>query len=136
MLVSEIMTKNVVTVNANERVRELLDRLAEKNIRHAPVLRSGELVGVISDRDIKSYMLPDDEAFAHPELAEARLDARAENVIQSDLVTVEDQSTISEAIDMMLDYKLGALPVISAKSGSLVGIISYVDILRAAQDVL
>jgi acetoin utilization protein AcuB len=136
VIASELMTREVVTVGASDCVGAVVDRLNERNIRHVPVMRDGRLVGVLSDRDLKAFMLPADEAFLHPDMVRTRLDAPAENIIQGDLVTVEPDTDVAEVIDVMLDYRLGAVAVVSPKSQQLVGIISYTDILRVAQDSL
>jgi acetoin utilization protein AcuB len=54
----------------------------------------------------------------------------------SDVITVHPESDASEAIDLMIEHRVGALPVVEPDSTKLVGIVSYVDALRAARDLI
>jgi acetoin utilization protein AcuB len=49
---------------------------------------------------------------------------------------VDPETEVSEAIDLMIEHRIGALPVVEPDSTKLVGIVSYVDVLRAARDLL
>jgi acetoin utilization protein AcuB len=52
------------------------------------------------------------------------------------VVTVNPESDVAEVIDLMIEHKIGAVPVVEADSTRLVGIVSYVDALRAARDLV
>jgi acetoin utilization protein AcuB len=56
--------------------------------------------------------------------------------MSSDVVSVDPETELTEVVDIMLEYKIGALPVVEADSAELVGIISYIDALRAARPLL
>lgn len=131
MNVSEIMTTEPIIIEATQTVRDALEILSRENIRHLPVLDE-ELRGVLSDRDLRTFLVADFYDF-DAEDAEARLDARVSEIMVGDVVSVEPETTVAEVVRMMIDQKFGALPVVDFSSGELVGIVSYIDVLRAAE---
>ena len=133
MIVSEIMTKNPRIVSVTSNVRHVLKVLAEADVRHLPVVEDDALVGIISDRDLRELGVEsrDDGATVRRTLGQP-----ASEVMSSGVVTVHPESDVSEAIDLMIEHRIGALPVVEPDSTKLVGIVSYVDVLRAARDLL
>lgn len=136
MLVREIMTNEPLTVETSQTVREALETMHDADIRHLPVLSDGELVGMLSDRDLKEFTLPLDRQIDTGGDPFSRLEARLGDIVQGDVLSVVPTAEVSEVIDLMIEHKIGAVPVTSATEGNLVGIVSYIDVLRAAQDVL
>jgi CBS domain-containing protein len=72
---------------------------------------------MLSDRDLRSARASD-------------LDALVTELMSADVVSVGPESDALEVIDLMIDTKVGAVPVVDDEDGSLLGIISYVDVLR------
>lgn len=136
MRIEEIMTLDPEVVEVTDTVQQAIDKLFAMDIRHLPVLNRGELVGVISDRDIRSFILPSDEQAAQPERARSRLELAVGDILQGDLISVHPDTDVGEAVDLMLDEKIGALPVVNELDGRILGIVSYVDVLRVARDLL
>lgn len=122
MVAENIMTRNPTTVQPGESLDRIEGLLLELDIRHLPVVDDGQLVGIISDRDVSPYRLNDGGSLGS---------ATAGEIMCSDLVTVSPETEILEVVDTMIDQRVGALPVVETASQSLVGIISYVDLLRA-----
>ncbi|RMG42140.1 MAG: CBS domain-containing protein [Candidatus Dadabacteria bacterium] len=135
MIVKDVMTRNPVYVTVETPIREVMRKLYEKDIRHLPVLEDDDLVGIVSDRDIRAYTWPlmmEEEAgetYKSPEL-----DGPVSTVMRSDVISVQPDSEIVEVIDMMVENKVGAVPVVDAAEGRLIGIVSYVDILREGRE--
>jgi CBS domain-containing protein len=98
------------------------------------VVHEGDLIGMVSDRDIASFARGLD-VFA-PSALEAALDRPMEDFMQGDVLSVDEDTDVAEVIDTMIDQRIGALPVVDAHSGRLCGIVSYVDILKVARGVL
>ncbi len=129
MRVSEYMTQKVLSAAPDDGVRETFFRMREAGIRHLPVLEGAQLVGMISDRDLRR---PDwvDEA---PDLShEYQLD---DNLSVGDLmshnpVTVHTYDELAKACALIDEHGFGALPVLD-KGNHLVGIISKADLVRA-----
>ena len=136
MVVEEVMTRNPVTVDASASIRKVMTTLAENDVRHLPVLDDGELVGIVSDRDLRQYSAPAMLGFEHPDEIRRMLDQPIANLMAGDVATVNPETDIGEVVDLLVEQKVGAIPVVSPSNQDLVGIVSYVDVLRAARDLL
>jgi CBS domain-containing protein len=75
--------------------------------------------------DIESY-----------ERLQVRLRAPVAEVMSANVLTVTPETDLSEIVDLMVEEKVGALPVVETERDVLVGMVSYVDVLRAARDAL
>jgi acetoin utilization protein AcuB len=128
----EIMTRVPVTVSPAHTVGEVLGLLYEREVRHIPVVDEDRLVGMISDRDLRVLLGP---RFELGMGGSSVLDKPIGPLMSSDLRYVDPETDVSEIIEIMLENKVGAVPVANADGQDLVGIVSYVDILRAAQDL-
>lgn len=133
MLVREVMTPDPVVADAASTIFEVIERMQEDGIRHMPVMDRGELVGVVSDRDLKAYSF--DAVMSNPEGAQGRLRRPVSLLMSGDPISVESEADVGEAVDLLLDNKIGAIPVTDPE-GNVVGIVSYVDVLRAARELL
>lgn len=131
MHVQEIMTEDPITLEETAKVGEALRILQTLEIRHLPIVNSqGLLVGMISDRDIRNAAMP----YTISDGGRGSLEAPVSSIMSSDVVAVGPEAELREVIDQMLDNKVGALPVVEEASGDLLGIVSYVDILRELRD--
>lgn len=126
VVVQEIMTRNPYAIEANQSVREAMHRLLSLDIRHLPVLDNGLLVGMLSDRDVRGIA----SATLTGEVND-QLSAAVSDLMTSDPISVDPEANIGEVIDLMIENKVGALPVVA--EDKLVGIVSYVDVLRYAR---
>ena len=133
--VEELMTKNPVSVNVSGSIQEAVDSMFDHDIRHIPVVKDGTLVGMISDRDVKSFAFSSsDQNEAQDDDSLVGLHSPVSEVLQNDVVFVTPETTVPEVIDLMIDHKIGAVPVVEEQNNQLIGIVSYVDILRAASE--
>jgi len=134
VLVKDIMTENPATATELMSVAEALGMLYELDVRHLPVVRGRELVGIISDRDLKGFSgAPDDEAM---EAVESARSATVGNFMNTSTVKVDPETNVREVLELMLLHRVGALPVADLDTGDLLGIVSYIDLLRVLQDTL
>jgi CBS domain-containing protein len=137
MLVSDLMTDDPVRIPEDRSLREAEQLMREYDMRHVPVVnRRGDLVGILSDRDLRSYM-PYASQMGVPDIES--MEKRSEPVtaaMQPDPISVNPEDDVSTVIDLMVEWKIGAVPVVESGSEQLVGIVSYVDVLRAARDAL
>lgn len=124
------MTTTLVTIKPTDTVREALARMEDQEIRHLPVVEGKRLAGMVSDRDLREYRLPVMEEIENPEYADDLLDTPVAEMMNTDVVTLEPGESVKAAIDLMLEYGVGALPVVDRHKEELVGILSYVDVLR------
>ncbi len=136
MKVVDIMQTNVIVVRPDATVRDGIMLLEDWHIRHLPVVEDGQLRGMISDRDLRDYRLPLLDEINKPDYADEMLRRSIREVMADSAVSVDEQEDVREAIDTMLNFGVGAVPVLSGDRGRLVGIVSYVDILRIVRDSL
>lgn len=135
MIVRDIMSPEPYAASVTSSVRHILRMISEADVRHLPILEEGALVGIVSDRDLRGL----DERVATTEDPEARRRALAEpvsSIMTSSVVSVGPDDEVADAIDLMIEHRIGAVPVVEAGSDKLVGIVSYVDALRVARDFL
>ena len=116
MLVKKWMSENVITVGPNDTVIKALIVLNENNIKRLPVISNGNLVGIVTERDLKRATLPSDTL-------------KVENVMTRNPVTVIWNYTISEVAEILLKYNISGVPVVGAQ-GELLGIITKDDLFR------
>lgn len=134
MDVSALMIKDVVVVSPEDSIRSALELLEDLQIRHLPVVVEGQrLVGIVSDRDLREFRLPVLEELANPEFADRLLAKRVGEAMNAAPVFMEEHENLHRAIDLMIDYGIGAIPVVATNSHTLVGIVSYVDVLAAVR---
>jgi acetoin utilization protein AcuB len=129
----DVMTRNPVTLDITSTVQDAADMMWAAEVRHIPVVEHGTLVGMISDRDLRSYMLPRPERIFRADEERARMAVSVSAVIPSDVTTVRPDTPVAELLDILLEEKIGAVPVLAPDTGDLIGVVSYIDVLRAVR---
>jgi len=118
--VHEFMTASPVTIGSDQTMAQASDLMREHGIRHLPVLAGGQLLGVISDRDVKIV-----ESF--PDVDPAELPV-AEAIPQQAFV-VAPETPLDEVAREMATHKYGSAVVMDGRQ--VVGIFTTVDACRA-----
>ncbi len=119
----DLMTESPHVVDVTATLQTAIEKLHALDIRHLPVVDSdGALVGRVSDRDGRAYLAP--------YFSGVKIDASGATVRTSDVNAVDVEADAAEIVDLMLDHKIGAVPVVDGDN-PLVGIVSYIDLLRA-----
>jgi CBS domain-containing protein len=129
--VGAIMSTRLLLVEQNEKLTRADELMRSHRVRHVlAVDEDGALTGVVSQRDLFHGGLL--KALGYGTRAkEVALDSlRVKDAMTAEPVTVSPQVTLSDAARIMLDRKLGCLPVL--ESGRLVGIITEGDFVRVA----
>lgn len=132
MQAKDIMTKNPYATGPENTIYEVLWTMTDSGIRHVPVVREGELIGILSDRDLRRFSL---SMLDDPEHASEKLKRAVVDFMSSDVVSVAADAHLSEVIDLLIENRIGALPVLDSISGDLMGIVSYVDVLRGVREM-
>ena len=127
----DIMTRHPVTLDITGTVQDAADLMFASDVRHILVVTDRTLVGMISDRDLRSYVLPRSEQILHPDEVRAHMAASVSTVMRSDVITVSPETPGAALIDLLLQENIGAVPVLAPNTRELIGMISYVDVLRA-----
>jgi len=98
------------------------------------IMSGRELVGIISDRDLRSFSeAAEDEAI---EAVEGARSSTVGSFMNTSPVKVDPETPIREVIELLLLHRVGAIPVADLDTGDLLGIVSYVDLLRRFQETL
>ena len=125
LLVKDSMSRQVVALPPQATAGEALALCRERRIRHMPVLEDRRLVGIVSDRDLRSAT----PALGDPARAEALGRILISEVMASEVTTALPDDPIEEAANAMREKKIGCLPVV--EDDNLVGIISSSDVMEA-----
>ncbi len=116
MKARDVMTEGPASVRSTTPVSEAIAVLQSLGVRHLPVIdRHGELVGILSDRDLRKYQLSGDAA----ELPVSR-------VMSNTFFVVSPETDLEELTHLMLDQQISAVPIVDA-DGTRVGIVSDVQ---------
>ena len=134
MLVEKWMTRAAITIEESESVAAAMRLLKEKKIRRLPVLRKGKLCGIVSDRDLKAASPSVATSLDVWELHALLEKLKVKDVMTKKLLTITPKDTIEKAAMVMMEKKVGGLPVVD-ENGSLVGILTEDDVFRALVEV-
>ncbi len=128
MLVRELMTTEVTTVQETDALIDAAMIFSRSTVRHLPVLRGKQLVGVITERDVKRFapgLLSGVSSDQYQQVMESTPLAR---VMTREMLTVKADQPVSEAVNLLYSKRIGCLPVV--ENNELVGIITTTDMLR------
>ncbi len=134
MLVREWMTPDPVTIRPDTPVLEAMRHLKEKGFRRLPVVESGRLVGIVTDKDLKDAMPSKATTLSVWELNYLLSKLTVSEVMAKPVITVGVDEPLEEAALLMEEYKIGGLPVL--EGGRLVGIITITDVLKSFIEVM
>jgi CBS domain-containing protein len=137
-LVRDVMTRRPITVDPDAPLATAMAVMREKAIRHLPVVDdAGRLVGIITDRDLRSValapslaeFLPTDLRRAVDAAADILARLRVKDAMTWGIVTTRPDAPVAEAGAVMFERRIGSLPV--RDDGKLVGIVTEHDIFKA-----
>jgi acetoin utilization protein AcuB len=132
LVAADLMTENPRTIGVNDSLEDAIEALQTMHVRHLPVVDAeGDLVGMLSDRDVGALLRPFRDAEQEEGAPPGGAGVRVASLMSGDVVCVDADADVREIIERMLEEKIGAVPVVDGE-GTVVGIVSYVDILRAA----
>ncbi len=124
MIVEQMMNTNVVTLQPTHSIIDAINLLRENKIRHLPITNEeGQVVGVLSDRDIK-------DATPSTLIENQQQDIYAtpiEEIMTKNPIIGHPLDFVEEVATIFYDQKIGCLPIVS--SGKIVGIVTETDLL-------
>jgi len=129
MSVSWIMTKKVMRVGMDDTVGKVRDALERAHFHHLLVIEKGQLVGILSDRDILNATTPFNNTKNETTRDEALLNRRVHQIMTRHPETIPPETSASEASAIMLTRGISCLPVVD-ETGQVLGIVSMRDLLR------
>jgi acetoin utilization protein AcuB len=127
MNVTEIMTKAPLTVAPSETVAQADELMTSNKIRQLPIVDENRLVGIITDRDIRSFLSA--SLLESPETREKALNTKVREIMTTSPITLSPDDDLEEAVELLIEEKMGGIPVVDDVE-DLVGIVTYVDVLR------
>ena len=119
--VREAMTADLASVEPSATAAEAARLLAERDVGSLPVVEAGRLVGVVTDRDLALRVVAEGR---DPNVV------RIDEIASRELVTVEPDGKLDEALHLMAKRQVRRLPVV--EDGRLVGILAQADVAAEA----
>lgn len=134
MLIRNWMTPEVLTVTPDTSLLKLGKLMRDNGVRRLPVVDNGRVVGIISDRDVRDASPSKATTLDMYEMHYLLAEIKAKDIMTPRPVTIKPTDTVEKAAMIMLDKKIGGLPVVDEK-GALVGIISDQDVFKALVNI-
>jgi acetoin utilization protein AcuB len=131
LLVDDVMSRSPLTATVDDSIPVIIDRMGRQGIRHLPVVDGeGRVVGMLSDRDVRTAVGNPWRAIS-PRDAVVRIEStRVAQVMTRAPLTLPAGTRLSRAASLFANHKVGAVPIVGERN-RLVGLISYMDVLRA-----
>ena len=120
--IRELMTRNPATLSTGSTIVDAAKLMRDKDTGIAPITDGDRLVGVITDRDIAIEVVAQGK---DPQ------STKVDEVASQNLVTVDPQQDLDEALRLMAQHQVRRLPVVE-EDGKLVGILAQADVARHA----
>ncbi len=129
MLVKNWMSKKVATVHVNDTMQDAVKLLREHDIRMLPVMEQGELVGIVTDRDMKRASASDATTLDVHELIHLVSTIEIKRIMTKNPITVPFDFTVEETAEVLLKNKISGVPVLNDDK-EIVGIITQTDLFK------
>lgn len=134
-MVRDWMTPNPITVRAGANLGEARAVMERDDIRRVLVVDGdGALVGVVSWGDVMEAWPSPFTMLEPTEVREQMARVMVDEIMSTDVISVDPETSISEVANLMFEYQVGAVPVVDA--GRVVGILTHSDILRGLVRIL
>jgi acetoin utilization protein AcuB len=129
MLVKNWMSKNVITIDADDSMQHAIKLLKEHKINLLPVMKKGKLAGVITDRDLKKSSPSEATTLDMHELLYLISKIKVQDIMSKKLYTVPEDYTVEETAELLLEKRISGVPVLD-ENGKPIGVITKNDIFR------
>ncbi len=125
---SDFMTPNVIVAGENNSFDQVMTFFTTHKIQHLPVAENNKIIGIISIKDMLSFMAA--QLKENPSVDNAMLNTNftVKSVMTANPVTVEPESSQKEILEILAAGKFQAVPVV--RNGEIMGIITNKDITR------
>jgi CBS domain-containing protein/nucleotide-binding universal stress UspA family protein len=129
MMVKDWMSGSLITVTPETDVSAAWALMRERRVKHLLVVGDQRLVGILSDRDIRLVLPSPATTLSSWEINYRLANLRVDSIMTRSPVTIDPERSVSDAAALMLQRRIGALPVVEGHA--LRGIITQTDVLRA-----
>jgi len=123
--IQDTMTSSPTTIESGTSAQDAARTMKSEDVGSLPIVDGDRLIGVITDRDLAIRVLADGKGG----------ETTVGEIASKDLVTIDPQQTLEEAVRLMADHQLRRLPVVE-EDGRLVGILAQADIAQLGHDEL
>lgn len=128
MRVRDLMSLKPITVDPETPMLDARQRMADARIRHLVVTEGSRVVGIVTDRDIRLNLASPATSLTVWELNALLAKLTVADIMTRSVIVIEGDRPIADAARLMLDHKIGALPVMDG--GQLTGIVTESDFVR------
>ena len=134
MQVREMMSTAIEVVDRNDHLQTVEERMAAKQLRHLPVLEQGEIVGMVTQRDLFKAAMSSAMGYGEKAQRAYLQSVRVKEIMVYPVVTVAPDISVAAAADMIINKGIGCLPVIEGTK--LVGMVTKTDLLRCLRTLV
>jgi acetoin utilization protein AcuB len=134
MLVGERMSQPVISIPPDMPIVDALNLMKRERIRRTPVVKDGQLVGIVSDKDLLNASPSPATSLSVWELNYLLSKITVRDVMTRKVLTVNEDTPIEQAARIMADNKIGGLPVM--RGDSIVGIITETDLFKILLELM
>jgi len=134
MLIRDWMTKDPITITEDTSMIKAIHIMKERRFRRLPVVSQGNLVGMVTDRDLKEASPSKATTLDVHELYYLLAELQVKEIMSRNPISVSLDETVEHAAQVMLEHTISGLPVLDA-GGKVVGIITQSDVFRAFMDI-
>lgn len=127
MKVVDVMTRDPMTLTPAETVGQADELMTQNRFRQIPIVVKKELVGIVTDRDVRSFL--SGSLLANPHDRDRAFNTPIQEIMTTDPITASPDDDLQEILEVLIEEKIGGVPVVDETEG-LVGIVTYVDLLR------
>lgn len=135
MNVDRIMTRGTITIGMDDGVYKVRDLFKEHAFHHLLVVENGQLVGVISDRDLLRNVSPFIGKLSERSEDAATLNRRVHQIMTRKPITISPETDVKEASRVMLEHRVSCLPVVK-NDGRVAGIVTWRDLLGGLCEIM
>ncbi len=134
MFVKDRMSKHPLTIGTKESISDTHSYMLEQRIRHLPVVdKTGRMVGLVAEEDLLKAQPSSATSLSIWEIHSLLTRVKVKSVMVRDVITTTEDTPIEEAAHLMLEHKIGCLPVL--RDERLVGIITESDLFRTFMEL-
>ncbi len=134
MLVEGRMSRPVISIHPEMPIHDARNLFKQEQIRRAPVIKKGKLVGIVSDQDLIDAAPSQATTLSVWEMNYLLSKITVKDIMTKDVITIDEDTPIEQAARIMADNKIGGLPVL--RDGKVVGMITETDLFKVFLELM
>jgi acetoin utilization protein AcuB len=134
MLVEQRMSRPVIAIHPDMPIHDVRKLFSQEKIRRAPVIKNGKLIGIVSDKDLIDAAPSPATSLSVWEMNYLLSKIQIKDIMTKDVITIDEDTPIEQAARIMVDNKIGGLPVM--RFGKVVGMITETDLFKVFLELM